>query len=321
LDPDPSGGITMPMDRVRPADPASKATRAIVRREFDAAVAAAGRLPDPSDAEALHDCRVALRRLRVALKAYAPMLRPGVPKGLRQALSALADHTGPARDAEVFIAWLSDRIPRLPAASRAAAAWVLERMIARRDAAYRSLRRVIPKVLGMIDPLLRAGLALRGRARSGRSAEPTFARFTAQCAGEQLEALTTALDKIHGPADEGRAHRARIATKKLRYLLEPALSSRGRGILKPLKTVQDRLGEFHDLGAVRTQLALVRRWRAGGYGPARSTRATLARVEASAERERLALFRVIQREILRVPRAWLVPVTRWTRRHEASAIR
>src|SRR5262249_22935930 len=58
-----------PVYPVHLADPAPKAVRAIVRTHLDAAVEAAGRLSRSADPEALHDVRVAIRRLRVVLKA------------------------------------------------------------------------------------------------------------------------------------------------------------------------------------------------------------------------------------------------------------
>jgi CHAD domain-containing protein len=307
------------MTRVRPADSASKATRTVVRAELDSAISAAGRLPNFEDLEALHDCRVALRRLRVQLKAYAILLEPGVPKDLRRAVKALAGHTGPARDAEVFLTWLTRHASRLPAASRQKAAWLIGKLTTRRDAAYRRLRRIIPKGLAMIEPLLRVGLSVRGAPPVPGTKEPSFVQFTARCVAEQIEELTAALDKIRGPDDEAKAHRARIATKKLRYLLEPALTDRGRGMLKPLKAVQDALGEFHDLGGVKVQVAMARRWRDGTStgGPSPRLLAALARIEAVAERQRLALFRRIRREILGGGRRWLLAVTRWARRNAA----
>src|SRR5262245_13624220 len=203
------------MERPGPSDPVTKAARGVVRGHLDAALSASARLSDVTDIEALHDCRVALRRLRVALKAYGPVLKPGVPKDLRKAVSILAGETGPARDVEVFIDWLAAKLLRLLRTWQGPARKLGEKAVARRDALYRRLRRVIPKVLAMIEPLLRAGLSVGARQQGP---EQTFGEFTARRVEEQVKELVAALEKVTGPEDDERAHRARIAAKKVRYL-------------------------------------------------------------------------------------------------------
>src|SRR5260370_4217590 len=75
---------------------------------LDQAAAALPRLADPEDGEALHDLRVALRRLRSCLDSYAEQLGDSVPKKLSRRLRRLARATGPGRDAQVQIAWLRE---------------------------------------------------------------------------------------------------------------------------------------------------------------------------------------------------------------------
>jgi CHAD domain-containing protein len=64
------------------------------------------RLDALDDTEAVHDFRVALRRLRSLLKAHRPRLGRKVEK-LRRKLGAIADKTSAARDAEVQLVWLA----------------------------------------------------------------------------------------------------------------------------------------------------------------------------------------------------------------------
>src|ERR1700680_2117802 len=70
---------------------------------LDQAAAALPRLADPEDGEALHDLRVALRRLRGCLESYADQLGDSVPKKLARRLRRLARATGPGRAAQVAI--------------------------------------------------------------------------------------------------------------------------------------------------------------------------------------------------------------------------
>ncbi|MGH9324565.1 MAG: CHAD domain-containing protein, partial [Vicinamibacteria bacterium] len=76
---------------------------------LDEADAALGRLERNEDGEALHDFRVALRRLRSVMRSYRPYLRGSARKKLRARLKKLASSTSGARDVEVQISFLSER--------------------------------------------------------------------------------------------------------------------------------------------------------------------------------------------------------------------
>src|SRR5438270_402693 len=110
---------------------------------LDQAAAALPRIAGDEDPEALHDLRVALRRLRSGLKSYAGQLEGSVPKKLTRRLRRLADATGPGRDAEVMIAWLRRQSGELGPHQRGhryGLAWLLARLEERKEEAYRDLR-------------------------------------------------------------------------------------------------------------------------------------------------------------------------------------
>src|SRR6202521_4568478 len=73
---------------------------------LDDAAAALPRLADLEDAEALHDLRVAVRRLRSSLKAHHAQLGDSVPKKLARRLRRLPPAPRAGRDAAVQIEWL-----------------------------------------------------------------------------------------------------------------------------------------------------------------------------------------------------------------------
>jgi len=126
--------------------PAPSAARRIAMTLLDAASAARERLTNVDDQEALHDFRVAMRRLRSTLRAYQPQLAALVPAKLRRRLRELARATGEARDVEVQIAWLERRRTDLPPGRRAGVPWLMARLTARRERAYRDIReRLAPK--------------------------------------------------------------------------------------------------------------------------------------------------------------------------------
>src|SRR5262249_22598989 len=67
------------------------------------------------DVEAIHDMRVAIRRLRVALSNFACCLLPEDSLGVRLQLKALADALGKVRDLDVMIEALKKMLNERPA--------------------------------------------------------------------------------------------------------------------------------------------------------------------------------------------------------------
>jgi CHAD domain-containing protein len=204
------------------------------------------------DANAVHDARVASRRIReaVPLLAAAGVASRKLARKARRATRAL----GPVRELDVALALLEEYDEGAPASVAVVRALkeslerrrvttradLLERL-ARFDAG-RFVRRV-RKVGGGLDeaalPGVRAALASRLARRAGDVTKT-------------IEAAGT----LYSP---DRLHAVRISVKKLRYALELARLFAGRDdvapALAPLKTVQQVLGRLHDLDVVTTELA------------------------------------------------------------------
>src|SRR5437016_10218949 len=174
------------------AAPAPGAAHRIALSLLDAATAARERLPDTGDAEALHDFRVAIRRLRSTLRAYQPQLEAVVPAKLRRRLRDLARATGEARDVEVQISWLERRRDELPPGRRAGVSWLLARLGQRRERAYRDIReRIAPK----FDRLARRLRRALGSAPAPDATLPaSLASFIAQLLEDQGDRKSTRLN-------------------------------------------------------------------------------------------------------------------------------
>src|SRR6266540_3230461 len=85
--------------------PAEEAARLIALSLLDRAAAAAARMAEPSDPQALHDFRVATRRLVACLQAYRPEIDGSVSRRIRRRLRRLARVTTRSRDLEVHLIW------------------------------------------------------------------------------------------------------------------------------------------------------------------------------------------------------------------------
>ena len=233
----------------------------VVRRlalaQLDAAAKAYTRVADRDDAEALHDFRVALRRLRSLLRAYAPWYDP-VPKNLRKRLRRLARATNAARDAEVQIEWLRRTPPRLKAGAQFGLAWLLARLAERQRTAHRAVRKVVRKEFAAIEPRLRAALHARKHGRDAVACEGvTFAQVTDERLSSYCAELAADLAGIGSVADRDEIHAARISGKRLRYLLEPLRGSvtGAAAQVNTMKAFQDRFGDLNDRFVTAREIA------------------------------------------------------------------
>ncbi|HEY7216075.1 MAG TPA: CHAD domain-containing protein [Thermoanaerobaculia bacterium] len=226
---------------------------------LDQAAAARPRLADAEDAEALHDFRVALRRLRSCLRAYRDCLDESVPKKLARRLRRLARSSGPGRDAEVQIEWLQGRRAHLSSYHRAGLTWLLARLEERMRDAYAKLAAEVDRDFAEFERELRAHLSVYRTEVHLDPAIPlaTLGETTAGILRSQLAELEDHLSRIADAEDEKEAHQARISAKRVRYLLEPlAEEVPGAGsIVKRFKTFQDLLGDLHDAHVLELEIA------------------------------------------------------------------
>src|SRR5271170_4010051 len=119
-----------------PADlldqPVERGVRLIALTLLRDAATTRARLIDPNDVEALHDFRVAVRRLRSWLRAYRPYLADSVRDKDRRRLRAVARATSLARDTEVHLQWLQEQDALLDLEQRAGLVHVRERLAVRK---------------------------------------------------------------------------------------------------------------------------------------------------------------------------------------------
>ena len=239
--------------------PPAEAARLLALRLLDDAAAAHARLADPGDAEALHDFRVAVRRLRSTLRAYRPALEGSLSKRLERALKQLGRATGGGRDAEVQLAWLRAAAPELAPSQRHGGRWLAARLEAKREAGYAAAGEHLEDTFADLAGDLRRRLGVyRAEVRlDGAAAAPAFAAT----AGEALQAAAGELgERLAAVAEAGdveAAHEARIAGKRLRYLLEPLAEEveEAGALVKRLKGLQELLGELHDAHVLEDELA------------------------------------------------------------------
>jgi CHAD domain-containing protein len=232
--------------------------RALLRDQFRSWAASRRAVLRSEDLEAVHEFRTTLRRLRTTLKLYRLDVDWGLsPEGGR-ALKRLASRSGECRDLEIGRAWLGARAGEMTRGAPTSLMGLIDRVAADERAARTRLRRAI----GRSFPLVRRELLRAARTPAGRvTPEP---RETANT-GSVLRRLITettarveaAVRAIQSVTDVTGNHRARIAVKQLRYLLEPVAAELegGKAAVARLADLQATLGDLHDRHMIEALLA------------------------------------------------------------------
>jgi CHAD domain-containing protein len=246
------------MSETHLGSPAGAAVGHLLLESLAAASRHAVRLGDVDDDEAVHDSRVAVRRLRTFLRAYSGAFP--VDDQIQLDLRELTGLTNATRDGEAHVEWLRDRQedPALSPAERRAVATALARLdarVRRPEGLDEETRRVLDRA-GRALADLQARDAARSRG-DGQRLDQSFGQVTAAVLDHEALRLRKRLGRIESLDDARRIHRARLSGKRLRYVLEQT-GGQVRDSYEPLerlKTLQDSLGELHDLSGLDERLA------------------------------------------------------------------
>lgn len=238
-----------------PDTPLDEAIHAIVSNTLEHFVANWAILRERDDPDAIHQLRVALRRLRSALRMFATVLPQPDCENLREEAKRIASGLAPARDCDVFRA----SVEQGPAAERPGHCdGLLATVEERRQSAYRRARTLIDESAATMF-VLRVQSFLAGPA--WRSAAPGIAmKHFSRKALNRLH--RRALKRGEGlPAiPDTERHELRIALKNLRYAIEFIGSVFGRRAARKeyagvVSGLQELLGMHNDEVTARRLLA------------------------------------------------------------------
>jgi CHAD domain-containing protein len=204
------------------------------------------------DEEAIHQARVATRRLKAALELTGPVLPKDQHKPFSRALRKLRRRLGPLRDLDVMIGHLQAMSKQKT--SHGAIVWLLGRLEqARVDARKMDAKESSP---GRVLARLGTWWGVRDATASVREAIDSLLAealhlqldsFAEQA--DQLVARTTSQTVAVLDEEPNDPHALRIAGKSLRYTLEMAQAEGHdlpRKVMKAFKRMQESLGQWHD---------------------------------------------------------------------------
>jgi len=209
--------------------------------------------PRDLDPEHVHQIRVGLRRLRVALPLFAPYLGVGQDRRLVRTARRLGRELGATRDLDIAIALGETRLERLGPRSRRQLEALLERWRGERD----QIRLEGLETLdGRRFARFRAALTELLQ-RDPPDSPPALISNHAPPAIFSAYARIGDHAGLNASPDVAALHRLRILVKGLRYTLEflsPGLNSGADLVLGRLVAVQDALGKMSDAAFCRDLL-------------------------------------------------------------------
>jgi CHAD domain-containing protein len=211
--------------------------------------------------EALHDLRVATRRLRSALATYRSLLDPARVADVRTELKWVGGTLGEARDAEVLRAELRDAVSAEPAEL------VLGSVAVRIDddlsTTYQQGRRTALaalddvryfRLLDQLDALITAPPVTELGSKPALKVIPALVSKD----WRRLRRLARRAEPLTSEADRGHAlHEVRKAAKRLRYAAEaahPLIGRKAARLASAAKNLQTILGDHHDTVVIREVL-------------------------------------------------------------------
>jgi CHAD domain-containing protein len=225
---------------LHPGDTLAEAARKIILKQVARMRKHAPGTREGRDCEALHDMRVATRRLRFALRLFAPWMPPGRADRLRTDLRRVALALGRVRDLDVFLEGLPSLADEagLSADQRRALLGALRR---RRGQGRSVLVRMLAGRRFLALVLVLERVPLSGADAPAREASGRMLRKAARA----LRAWGRRAD-LTRPAD---LHRLRILFKRLRYTCEYFNELYGGaldGAIARFIRFQDCLGRYQD---------------------------------------------------------------------------
>lgn len=205
------------------------------------------------DIEALHDMRVASRRLREALEIFEFCFTPKLYDRLYTRVRRVTRALGRARDADVTVDYFS----KLLAGSQEVIGQIaLQDMLRRRVKQQKRRRAEMQHDLDKVRPAelaARFEKAFAHLAQIPASRQPRGSRTAVQLArrlfAQRLREVFACQRLVKGEDDVNGLHNLRIAVKKLRYAMETLDFAAGAPVkenLKFFKKLQTVLGDLHD---------------------------------------------------------------------------
>jgi CHAD domain-containing protein len=199
------------------------------------------------DPEAVHQARVATRRIRSTLRTFSSLLDTDWTDRLRDDLKWLANLLGEVRDTDVLLERFSEHLAALPATDAKPGRRLLERLGEQRDQARRRLLGGMSsdKYAQLLEDLVAAAAApalLPGADRPAAEVMPPLV-------AKPWKKLRKAVRKAGDDPPDHDLHQIRIRAKRARYAaeaVEPVIGTPAEDFADAISDLQTVLGDHQD---------------------------------------------------------------------------
>ena len=236
--------------------PLADAAPALLLAKAEPLFALEGAASSGADMDAVHDMRVASRRLRETMRLLEPLYPQREFREWYGRVRRITRALGPVRDADVFIDEFAGFAKSLGNGGKRAVAFLIGRRMGTREQQLVALNRELSRL-----DLAENRRTLRKLARSigGSSAEAKrpLSGFAHAQVAQRASVVFGALPGALPEENTLQQHALRIDFKRLRYAVEvfaPVLRRRLRRGTPVLTEFQDTLGDLHDLHLFLDQL-------------------------------------------------------------------
>lgn len=222
----------------------------VLRVRFEEIAESRAAALDSGDIEGVHQMRVATRRLRSALRDFAPLMRRRPLKKVKRDLKRVADALGAARDLDVAIVALE----RLQAEAKdepvkAGVGKLIDERRAERERAQIDLTQTLAAA-AVEDLQTRFAASIDEATKRKKSARVvSFNEAGRAAVFDSLRDFCDLSRSLYEPFNIEELHELRIAAKRLRYAIELFTACWGKTIApfaEEIAEMQSFLGEVHD---------------------------------------------------------------------------
>ena len=222
----------------------------VLRLRFDEVVSFSGAVTVAWNVNGVHDMRVALRRLRTALRDFVQVIDSKSLKRVKDDLKKVADSLGEVRDLDVAMIALEDlcRETDDEAIKNGIAALSQELRIDRENAHARAQKTL--ESISVANLRNRFSRGIEDSLRQRELFRPSdLAEVGRRVIETRIQEISSLGSSIYMPFDGLQLHDLRIAAKRLRYAIElfgPGWTEEIAGFAKEMSKLQSYLGEVHD---------------------------------------------------------------------------
>ncbi len=253
----------MAASRIRPGDRLSEAGRLLVRVQFERLMANLPAVREGSDPDAVRRARVAVRRMRTALRLLQAAYDPRCFRQMSRRLRACGEALGAVRDGDVLLSQIRAFVESLPGDARPAFTPLLEHLEQTRSRARRALDRYLDskQLRRLLDRLREFSTTPGAGAAQPPNADPDHPLIVSHVLPALIWGAFGQVRAYQGRlsgASLADLHRLRIRVKRLRYLLEFFSDVLGEEVAGPIaaaRRLQDHLGAISDAAVLRAAVS------------------------------------------------------------------